>query len=172
MKASQRSIFYIVHWRKSKIITYHSIFSQNLDRVMKSIFNPPSGCEIENPRSSNISSLITQQTSSYWEDGSGDAGVRYIDDHGHTISEIIFLLRDSYGVYLQFLTSNRSYISVCINDQNLKLEDEITIVHGGSPLTLPRSYFIDRKTAAKIIGTFIDHKNGELPPGFNWIDYK
>ena len=137
---------------------------------MKSIFNPPIGCEIDNPQSSYVSNLIIQNSSSYWEDGSGDAGVRYIDDNGHTISEIIFLLRDSWGVYIQFLSSNRSCTGVYSNDKNIKLEDEVTVTHGGSPLTLPRHYFVNRETAAKIIGAFIDNKNGELPLGFNWID--
>jgi hypothetical protein len=137
---------------------------------MKSIFDPPSGCEIENPQSSDVSNSIIQESSSYWEDGSGDAGVRYIDDRGHTISEIIFLIRDPWGVYIQFLSPNRSYISVCRNDENLQMEDEITVTHGGSLLSLPRHYFLDRETASKIIGAFIDHQNGELPTGFNWID--
>jgi hypothetical protein len=137
---------------------------------MKSIFNPPIGCEIDNTQSSYVSQLIIQNSSSYWEDGSGDASVRYIDDNGHTISEIIFLLRDYWGVYVQFLSSNISYTGVDRNDENLKLEDEVTVTHGGSPLTLPRNYFVDRETAAKIIVAFIDNKNGELPLGFNWID--
>ena len=119
---------------------------------MKSIFNPPSGCEIDNPQSADVSNLIIQNPSSYWEGGSGDAGIRYIDDNGYTISEIIFLLREFWGVYIQFLSSTKSCVSVCSNDKGLKLEDEITIIHGGSLLILPRSYFVDRETASKIIG--------------------
>ncbi len=137
---------------------------------MKSIFNPPSGCEIENPQSSDVSNLIIQKPLSYWEDGSGDAGIRYMDDDGHTISEIIFLLRDFWGVYIQFISSSKSCISVWSNGEELKLKDKVTTIHGGSPLILPRNYFVDRETASKIIGAFIDNKNAELPLGFNWID--
>ena len=137
---------------------------------MKSIFNPPSGSEIEQPQSSYVSKLILEEPSSYWEGGGGDAAIRYIDDNGHTVSEMIFLFRDSVGMFIQFFPANGSNTVLCKNPDDRQLADEITVMHCGSPLTLPRSYFVDRSTAAKAISAFIDHGSGEQPPGFNWIE--
>jgi hypothetical protein len=137
---------------------------------LKSIFNPPSRTEIESPRSSYISRLILEEPSSYWESGGGDAAIRYIDDNDHTVSEMIFLFRDSAGMFIQFFPANGSNTVLCNNPDDRQLENEITVMHCGSPLPLPRSYFVDRSTAAKAISTFIDHGTGEQPPGFNWIE--
>jgi hypothetical protein len=137
---------------------------------MKSIFNPPIGCKVEHPQSSYVRSLILEQPSSYWESGAGDASVMYVDDHERRVSEIIFLLRDPVGIYIQFCPEKGSNCIVCNDPNDLQLENEITVTHGGSPLTLPHSYFVDRQTAAEVICAFIDNGGGERPLGFNWVE--
>ncbi len=136
---------------------------------MKITFNPPSGPEIEHPQSSYVKSLILDETSSYWESGGGDAAVRYIDDQGHTYSEMIFLIRDPMGVYIQFFPANGVNTVAYNSGSDLQSEAEITVTHCGSPLTLPTHYFVDRQTAAQIIGIFVENGNGQQPSGFNWI---
>jgi hypothetical protein len=86
------------------------------------------------------------------------------------LSEMIFLFRDSVGMFIQFFPANGSNTVLCKNPDDRQLANEITVMHCGSPLTLPRSYFVDRSTAAKAISAFIDHGTGEQPPGFNWIE--
>jgi hypothetical protein len=122
---------------------------------LKSIFNPPSGSEIEYPPPSYVRSLILEQNPSYWESGGGDAAVRYIDDQGHAYSEMIFLLRDPMGAYIQFFPANGVNTVAWNGHGDLKSDVEITITHCGSPLTLPAHYFVDRQTAAQIISTFL-----------------
>jgi hypothetical protein len=136
---------------------------------LKSIFNPPSEPEIECPQSSYVKNLILEQKSSYWESG-GDAAVRYIDDQGHTYSEMIFLLRDPMGAYIQFFPANGVNNVAGNGHSDLKSDVEITVTHCGSPLTLPAHYFVDRQTAAQIVSTFVENGDGQQPSGFNWIE--
>jgi hypothetical protein len=53
---------------------------------------------------------------------------------------------------------------------DLKSDAEITVMHSGSPLTLPAYYFVDRQTAAQVISTFVENGDGQQPFGFNWIE--
>jgi hypothetical protein len=137
---------------------------------MKNILNPPTGRKIEHPQSSDVKSLILEQPSSYWEAGAGDASVMYVDDHERRVSEIIFLFRDPVGFYIQFFPEQGSNYIICNDPKDLQLENEITVTHGGAPLTLPLSYFVDRQTAAEVICAFIDNGDGGRPLDFNWVE--
>jgi hypothetical protein len=137
---------------------------------MKSIFYTPSEERIEDPNSNYVSSLILDQPSSYWESGSTDAMIKYLDNDGYTISEMILMLRDPFGVYVQFNEPKTSQFVMCRDLHNPQLEEEVTIKLGGNPWTLPRSYFIDRQIAAQVASSYIDSKSGERPSGFGWIE--
>jgi hypothetical protein len=137
---------------------------------MKSVFYTPSEERIEDPNSHYVSGLILDQPSTYWESGSTDAMIKYLDDDGYTVSEMVLMLRDPFGVYVQFNGPKTLQFVMCRDLQNLKLEDEVTIKLGGNPWTLPRNYFIDRQIAAQVAISYIDNKNGERPSGFDWIE--
>lgn len=137
--------------------------------MMKKTFNPPTGLEVVDPHSSYVIDLILHQPSSYWESEAGDAAVKYTDDKGCMVSEIIFLLRDPYGVFVQFFFASGFMRILCSNPDDLQPEDEITIDLCGSPMVIPRGYFVDRQLAAQVIGEFIDLNSGEQPAG-QWIE--
>jgi Immunity protein Imm1 len=96
--------------------------------------------------------------------------IKYLDNDGYTISEMILMLRDPFGVYVQFNEPKTSQFVMCRDLHNPQLEEEVTIKLGGNPWTLPRSYFIDRQIAAQVASSYIDSKSGERPSGFGWIE--
>lgn len=74
------------------------------------------------------------------------------------------------GIYLKFFPSNGVSAVMCHDLNNLQLENEVTVTHGGSPLILPMGYFIDRQTAVRAVSAFIDNGDGARPSGFNWLE--
>jgi hypothetical protein len=114
--------------------------------------------------------LILEKPSSYWESGCGDAAIRYTDNQGYVFSQMIFLLRDPTSIYLKFFPSNDVSAVMCHDLNNLQLENEVTVTHGGSPLILPMGYFIDRQTAVRAVSAFIYNGDGVRLSGFNWLE--
>jgi hypothetical protein len=131
-------------------------------------FTPPTGADIDFPSATEVSGLILNQAASYWESGSGTASIRYSDDNNQTIGEIIFLLRETQGVYIQlFLMADDSYQCFRLRSRSSKSE-EVTVDCGGAPLTLPQYYFVDRQAAANAIGEFIEKGQAHKPVSFHW----
>lgn len=98
-----------------------------------------------------------------------DAAVKYIDDQGHMISEIIFLLREPYGVFIEFFPASGPVLVLCNDLDKFQMEDEVTFDLCGSPMIRPRGCFVDRKMASQVIGEFVDLNSGERPNG-RWIE--
>ncbi len=82
---------------------------------MKSVFYTPSEERIEDPNAYYVSSLILEQPSSYWESGSTDAMIKYLDDDGYTISEMILMRRDPFRIYVQFNGPKTLQFVMCRN---------------------------------------------------------
>jgi hypothetical protein len=131
-------------------------------------FTPPLGPGITSPCSKYVRSLLWWQSAAYWLSGSGDAGITFKDQDGHTISELIFLLREPFGVFLQFQSTGAETVAASQGDQSLASRDEITIKLCGAPLTLPRHVFVDRNTAANIVTSYIDGGTGVRPSCEYW----
>jgi hypothetical protein len=131
-------------------------------------FTPPSGTSIINPSISYVRSLLWFQSAVYWLSGSGDAGVTFKDMDGHTVSELIFLLREPYGVFLQLQSTGVETLVASKGADVPGGRDEITITLCGAPLTLQKRFFVDRNTAADIVTSYITLGTGERPPHDHW----
>jgi hypothetical protein len=133
-------------------------------------FTPPQGPGIANPCSKYVRSLLWWQSAGYWLGGSGDAAVTFKDVHGHTVSELIFLLREPYGVFLQFQSRRADTMVASRLSDGAGGNDEVTLTLCGAPLTLRKTMFVDRNTAADIVTEYIDAQSGERPRYDHWIE--
>jgi hypothetical protein len=83
---------------------------------------------------------------------------------GTTVSELIFLLRDPYSVYVVFYPATGSRSIANRTDNPTDIDGDIELTHGGAPLTLPRRMLISRGDAAEIAKAYITAATGERPP--------
>jgi hypothetical protein len=61
----------------------------------------PVGQDIEGVTPDQIQALMLNRGPDYWEAGSGDAALRFTNGTAH--GEIIFMVRDPIGVFVQFV---------------------------------------------------------------------
>jgi hypothetical protein len=126
-------------------------------------FGPPTGPRLINPTPKFVWSLLVWQSDAYWRADAGDASLRFSTQDGTTVSELIFLLRDPYGVYVVYFPATGSCSIPNRIDHPADLEGDIELTHGGAPLTLPRRMLISRNDAAEIAKAYITKATGERP---------
>jgi hypothetical protein len=133
-------------------------------------FTPPSGHGIVNPCPAFVRSLLWWQSGGYWESGSGDAGITFKSPEGHTTSELIFLLREPYGTFLQFQSAGADTRLASRTDGAADGYTEVSVNLCGAPLTLAKRFFLDRNTAADVVTTYIETGTGTLPGYDGWTE--
>lgn len=129
-------------------------------------FNPPGGPRLLNPTSKYIWSLLVWQSPAYWLGQCGDASLRFTDQDGATVSELVFLLREPHGVYMLFLPNTGPSAIACRSHR--ATDADINVTHGGAPLNLPARMMITRADAAEIAKAYVDRATGERPPHALW----
>jgi hypothetical protein len=127
-------------------------------------FGPPTGPRLINPTPKFVWSLLVWQSDAYWRAEAGDASLRFTTQDGTTVSELIILLRDPYGVYVVFYPATGSRSMANRTDNPTDIDGDIELMHGGAPLTFPRWMLISRGDAAEIAKVYITTATGERPP--------
>jgi hypothetical protein len=127
-------------------------------------FGPPTGPRLINPSPKFVWSLLIWQSDAYWRSDAGDASLRFTTQDGTTVSELIFLLRDPYGVYVVFFPAAGPCSIACRADRPADIDSVIELTHGGASLTLSRRMLISRGDAAEIAKIYITTATGERPP--------
>jgi hypothetical protein len=137
-------------------------FNQNSAIIKNLTFIAPSGVETLNPNPEIISACLMAAGPAYWESGSGDAALRLLI-RSKVIAELIILVRDGFGVFVQFIDVNTSQEFVLF-DSNA-VDEQIVIQHAGDPWELPRRFFVKRELADQAVRWFIAHgeRSARLP---------
>lgn len=126
-------------------------------------FIAPSGTEITNPDPEIISERLIDAGPVYWETGSGDAALRR-KVGPNVVSELIIVVRDAAGVFLQFIDPKTS-LEFVLCDPNAE-DKQIVIQHAGDPWELPKRFFVTREVANQAVKWFIAH--GDRAPDLTW----
>jgi len=148
---------------KDGFITMSNESQQNQAGVTELTFIAPSGDEITNPDPEIISERLIEAGPVYWEAGSGDAALRR--KVGPNVdSELIIVLRDNAGVFLQFIDPKTS-LEFVLCDPNVE-DEQIVILHAGDPWELPKRFFVTREVANQAVKWFIAH--GDRSPDLTW----
>ena len=131
--------------------------------MMHVTFTTPRGEVIHNPDEAWVAAIIETAGANYWDVGSGDACLRYEAD-GLTFSEMILVVRDTYGVlvYHLFTSDGIEHVACGPDSENA----EVTIRHGGNPWTLPRVFFVSRAEATEAVKYFL--RCGGRSPNNTW----
>jgi hypothetical protein len=129
-------------------------------------FVAPDGQETSESNAERVAQMIRCAGDSYWASGSGDAALRFVED-GKVQAEMIMMVREAYGVFLQHLynTDGVEYVLSLPGTP----QEEVTIRHSGSPWTLPRSFFVDKETAIKALERFV--RDGRRIEDGNWVQF-
>lgn len=130
---------------------------------MKAMFFAPDGNDISDISVDQIVELIHLRGKDYWEEGSGDAAIRFPSDDA---GELVFMVRKSFGVFLQFTEANQSDW-VQTNDRDLA--ELVFITQGGESWELPLAYFVDETLAVRIITEFIS--TAQRPNSGKWVPF-
>lgn len=130
------------------------------------VFIGPDGKEMSEPSAERIAHLIRREGDSYWASGSGDAALRFFENKG-VEAELILISRDAYGVFVHHLYS-KDGLEYVMSLQSPP-EEEVTILHAGSPWTLPRAFFVDKETAIKAVQQFMT--DGHRIEVGNWVAF-
>jgi hypothetical protein len=128
-------------------------------------FIQPSGEKIIEPLPRYLRRLILKNSSQWWESGSADASLRYVNRASVVQSQLIFLLRDPHGVHIEYHPPSGPSL-VCIGRP--KHKSEISLTLSGATWILPSTQFVSRRFAAKIIEMFINEETGDLPKIGTW----
>jgi hypothetical protein len=128
-------------------------------------FFAPVGEDIEDVTPEQLSSLMFDLGPDYWAAGSGDAALRFTD--GGAEGEIIFVIRDPIGVFVQFVEKNshEQWVLSTGGDES----ETITIQQGGNPWQVPRAFFVDKNRAIDAITQFA--KSGKKPTLGHWVPF-
>ena len=112
-----------------------------------------------------IASLILDGGPEYWEAGSGDAAIRFSDESAD--GEMIIMLRQPYGVFVQFTDAETGKGWVLSTGADEK--ETITISQNHEPWELPRAFFVPRSVAARAVLQFA--RTGKRPENENWSEF-
>jgi len=124
------------------------------------IFNGPNGQVINDIKPSKLSDLILNNGDQYWTKGSGDAALRTL----HIKDEIIFMVRDSLGVFIQYI--DKEGIEWVVDGAE---EGDVIIQQGGDDWELPKAYFLNKEKSVKILTYFIEKQ--ERPNFVPWTQF-
>ncbi len=110
-----------------------------------------------------IQTLIVDRGPDYWEAGSGDAALRFTD--GTAQGEIIFMVRDPIGVFVQFRDSRDQRVLSTAADES----ENVTIEQDGDPWELPRAFFVHKSCATAANREFMT--TGKKAILDNWVSF-
>jgi len=128
-------------------------------------FLAPDGNDRVDPDPAEIEAAILKADQEFWEQGSGDAAVRFENEDAE--GEMIVMVRDPFGVFVQFTDRGTGREVVLSNGESE--DDTISIHQGGEPWELPRTFFVPRSVAAEVVGQFA--RTGKRPRNQRWVDF-
>jgi len=126
------------------------------------IFDPPSGPEMENPPLELLEALILNPAPGYWEQGTGNATLKWVEDHSS--SELFILPNPQYGIYLRYLDSSGE-ASLSLHDPSRLAEVAPCSEHWFASVGL----FLHPQEAMKAIREFCTLR-GHRSDSIRWID--
>ncbi len=119
-------------------------------------FRGTQGEEITNPSKEALQNILSKDKS-YWESGSGDAGITLEGRNCY----LIFFKKDGTGIFVM----NECYEApIADNNQKASIEHYI----GGEVFATPQACYHTEKAALDILQYFIE--NGKYHPQFEWTD--
>ena len=143
---------------------------------MRVTFEPPEGSILQNPSTSEVANIILSAPAAYWHSECGEAGVYCANAGGLVTTSIVLVFREQYGFMLQYFArgGTRSIFTAAPTDgrgpgDTGDSDERIAHVQSGRQLWLPRACFVDRSTAARVVGAFIDTGTGARPDG-QWLE--
>ncbi len=128
-------------------------------------FLAPDGNDQLGTSPEEIASFILERGSDFWEAGSGDAAVRFSDESAD--GEMIIMLREPYGVFVQFTEAETG--KEWVLSTGAEEEETITISQNREPWELPRAFFVPRSVAARTVSEFA--RTGKRPKAENWSEF-
>jgi hypothetical protein len=121
----------------------------------------PAGESVTNPDPDRLKELILNGGEDYWNVGSGQASLEYVEDSGRTA--LLLALEPSLGFYLEYVNRNKVYY-VPVGEG--PLDRTVTIYVGGDPMPLPTAFFVSRELAWDAVELMC--RSGERTPKINW----
>jgi hypothetical protein len=141
----------------------------SIEKRIRHYYIPPAGEALEEPLIPYLRRLILKEPASYWEAGSGDAAIHYRNRYGVVLSQLIFMLRESHGVHLQFHGPEGPALRCVRRGRNSQTLQMISTMLGGEHWDLPANQFVSRRTAARIVTDFINAGTGVCPSTGRWV---
>jgi hypothetical protein len=127
-------------------------------------FSLPEGREQVNPAPEALRDLILKGGDDFWAVGSGQAALEFKGNEAG--SRLLLMGLHSEGFFLIYEPAKGASLA-SINPTVPEVDDEsIELYVGGEPMEVPRSNFLDRETAWRVIGDFLH--DGKPSPRVNW----
>ncbi|HET6976200.1 MAG TPA: hypothetical protein VFI24_07750 [Pyrinomonadaceae bacterium] len=126
------------------------------------IFNLPDGKQEVNPSEKSLRDFVLDRGDEFWATGSGQAALEFKGMEAG--SRLLLTGLQSAGFFLIYEPARGDSLSA-INPATSQNE-MITVYVGGEPMEIPRSNFLDRETAWRVIGDFLH--DGKPSPRVTW----
>lgn len=128
------------------------------------IFNLPEGKEQINPSEESLREFVLNRGDEFWATGSGQAALEFTGPQ--VGSRLLLTGLQSAGFFIIYEPAEGDSLSA-LNPASPNTEQEmITVYVGGEPMEIPRSNFLDRETAWRVIGDFLH--DGKPSPRVTW----
>jgi hypothetical protein len=134
--------------------------------MKKIVLTAPNGTRYVNPDISMLEYDILHGGQEHWEDGSGDAGIKFFDNDC-LVSELILMVREPYGVFVHYTGAEDGKEYVLNSEEGGN--DSITTKQGGDPWTIPIGFCVDKGTAVHAVRDFLE--SGKKTTSATWVEF-
>src|SRR5262245_56288579 len=117
------------------------------------IFNIPDGREELNPSPESLRELVLSRGDEFWAAGSGQAAIEFKGTE--TGSRLLLMGLQDAGFFLIFEPAEGDSLA-SINPSSTVDGAQVTVYVGGEPMEVPRQFFLDKETAWRVIGDFLN----------------
>jgi len=117
------------------------------------IFNLPEGREQINPSNESLKELVLHGGDDFWATGSGQAALEFKGKGDG--SRLLLMGLQSAGFFLIYEPAEGDAITSVSPAKPANEEDMVTVYVGGEPMEVPRTNFLDREIAWRVIGDFL-----------------
>lgn len=124
----------------------------------------PDRTKIIDPDLRFIEERLRNGGSTYWTFQAGTAAIVQNDGHG---SQLMLIVKESYGVLVQYCTENGENELILIDENRLDTVEEVSTYPGGNEWIVPRYYFVTVERALMAIECFL--KEGTMLKNGKWV---
>jgi hypothetical protein len=128
------------------------------------IFNIPDGREELNPSPESLRQLVLDRGDEFWAAGSGQAALEF--KGAEEGSRLLLMGLQDAGFFLIFEPATGDSLSSLNPSSKTDEAGSVPIYVGGEPMEVPRQSFLDKETAWRVIGDFLN--NGKPSTRINW----